>query len=193
MIPELADGPLRVDSSRSVAAPQQAAFDPLQTFAAIGHHQRMNRISHAPSGYDCPFCSIVAGDQLDDVTTTQAEVLVRTPVVTAFVSSGQWRNNAGHVLVVPNEHYENLYELPTSLAVPLQEVTQRIAIALKSAFGCPGTSVRQHNEPHGGQDVWHYHVHVFPRYENDGLYGATRHAVDLAERLVQAEAIRSHL
>lgn len=153
----------------------------------------MNRISHAPSGYECPFCSIVSGKQHDNVITTQAEVVVRTPLVSAFVSAGQWENNPGHVLVIPNEHYENLYELPASLAGPLQELTQRIALALKAAFGCPGISVRQHNEPHGGQDVWHYHIHVFPRYANDGLYGATRHDVDLADRLAQAEMIRKHL
>ena len=38
-------------------------------------------------------------------------------------------------------------------------------------WACDGTSVRQHNEPAGNQDAWHYHVHVFPRYAGDSLYG----------------------
>lgn len=153
----------------------------------------MERISHAPPAYQCPFCAIVDGIERDDVATTQAEVLVRTTCVTAFVSSNQWLNNAGHVLIVPNQHIENLYELPTLLAAPLLELSQRIAMGLKATFNCPGVSTRQHNEPHGGQDVWHYHVHVFPRYENDGLYGATRQNVEVHKRIRQAEQIRQHL
>ena len=47
----------------------------------------------------------------------------------------------------------------------------RVARALRSSYGCDGTSTRQHNEPGGGQDVWHFHVHVFPRHDGDDLYG----------------------
>lgn len=46
------------------------------------------------------------------------------------------------------------------------------ALALKAALSCDGISTRQQNEPAGDQDVWHYHVHVFPRYADDGLYGS---------------------
>ena len=150
----------------------------------------MDLSSHAPPDYRCPCCAIVAGEERPDIATTQSEVLARTDWVTAFVSSHQWPNNAGHVLVVPNEHIENLYTLPGELAAPLHEMTRRIALALKTAFECTGTSPRQHNEPHGGQDVWHYHIHVFPRYENDGLYGSRRTKVPIDERLTQAKTIR---
>ena len=146
--------------------------------------------SHAPPDYRCPFCGIVVGEERPDIATTQSEVLARTDLVTAFVASHQWPNNAGDVLIVPNEHIENLYALPGELAVPLHEMTRRIALALKTAFECTGTSTRQHNEPHGGQDVWHYHVHVFPRYANDGLYGSMRTKVPIDKRLAQAKAIR---
>nr|WP_249273721.1 hypothetical protein [Agreia sp. VKM Ac-1783] len=43
-------------------------------------------------------------------------------------------------------------------------------MGLRAAYGCEGTSVRQHNEPADGQDVWHLHVHVFPRWSGDELY-----------------------
>jgi histidine triad (HIT) family protein len=46
-----------------------------------------------------------------------------------------------------------------------------MAVAIRSTYGCDGISTRQHNEPAGYQDVWHYHVHVFPRYTDDLLYG----------------------
>ena len=148
--------------------------------------------NHAPSDYICPFCSIVDG-RFDDIVSTEEDVVLRTNATTAFVASHQWPNNAGHVLVVPNEHYENLYSLPIELAVPIHASIQKIAQALKIAFMCPGVSTRQHNEPAGGQDVWHYHVHVFPRYDGDGLYGSDREGVTDAERKTQAAAIRKAL
>ena len=105
--------------------------------------------------------------------------------MTAFVASHWWPGNAGHVLVIPNSHFENLYEFPPALGVDLVAVTQRVAIAMKVAYACDGVSTRQHNEPGGGQDVWHFHLHVFPRWANDRLYErhqerapATRSAID---------------
>ena len=48
--------------------------------------------------------------------------------------------------------------------------TQRVAIAMKAAFKCEGVSTRQHNESAGNQDMWHYHVHVTPRFKDDDFY-----------------------
>lgn len=50
------------------------------------------------------------------------------------------------------------------------DLVQEVARAMRASYGCPGISTRQHNEPDGGQDVWHLHVHVFPRYPDDRLY-----------------------
>lgn len=146
--------------------------------------------SHAPPGYPCPFCAIVRGEERDDVATKQEDVVLRTSEVTAFISSHQWPNNLGHVLVIPNAHIENIYTLPDHLAISLQSTVRSIAIALKTAFNCPGTSTRQHNEPAGGQDVWHYHMHVFPRYPSDDLYGTKRQSTIPEQRKEQAVAIR---
>ena len=149
--------------------------------------------NHAPKDYKCPFCAIVQGEEGDGVATRQADVVLRAELVTAFVSSHQWPNNPGHVLVVPNRHVENLYGLSEDLAAPLQRVVRTVALGLLAAFDCPGTSTRQHNEPAGGQDVWHYHIHVFPRYADDQLYGAQRQPVPPAGRRAQAAAIRAAL
>lgn len=150
-------------------------------------------MKHAPPDYRCPFCAIVRGIEAPYVHTAQAEVVLRDSRVTAFIASNQWPNNPGHVLVVPNEHYENLYGLPDALAAPLQSAARRIALAFKAEYNCPETSTRQHNEPAGNQDVWHYHLHVFPRYENDALYGRPRLAVAVEARLEQAARIRERL
>jgi histidine triad (HIT) family protein len=74
--------------------------------------------------------------------------------------------------VIPAAHFENLYDLPDALGADIHRVARRVAIAMKTAYGCAGVSTRQHNESAGNQDVWHYHLHVFPRYPGDDLYGS---------------------
>lgn len=128
--------------------------------------------NHAAEDYDCPFCRLARG--LDTTRSSQDDVIHRDHEITAFMASAWWPNNPGHVLIVPTEHYENVYDLPPELGTPIQRVTRRVALAFKATYGCDGVSTRQHNEPAGNQDVWHYHLHVFPRYHNDNLYGTGR-------------------
>nr|WP_256839025.1 HIT domain-containing protein [Ornithinimicrobium sp. HY1745] len=72
---------------------------------------------------------------------------------------------------------------------------RRVATAMRVAYGCEGTSTRQHNEPAGGQDVWHLHVHVFPRFADDALYQRHDDArwVTVDERRPFADKLRSAL
>lgn len=151
--------------------------------------------SHQPEGYRCPFCRVAAGEDDDGHWTKQSDVVFRDDTVTAFVSSAWWPENAGHVMVVPNEHYENVYDIPDEVLAAVQIAGKRIALALKSAYGCEGTSFRQHNEPAGYQEVWHYHLHVFPRHHGDDLYvrSLERRFVDPAERAPYAEKLRAAL
>lgn len=124
--------------------------------------------NHEPAGYDCPFCRLVQGEPTS--LSSQADVIYRDNDVTAFMSVSWWPNNPGHVLVVPNQHIENIYDLPAVLGTPLQAAIRTVALALRATYGCTGVSTtRQHNEPDGSQDVWHYHVHVLPRYSGDDL------------------------
>jgi histidine triad (HIT) family protein len=64
---------------------------------------------------------------------------------------------------------------------------------MKRAYGCDGTSVRQHNEPAGDQDVWHYHLHVFPRYAGDDLYRSSARLTHPEERWPYADRLRAVL
>jgi histidine triad (HIT) family protein len=127
--------------------------------------------NHEPDEYQCPFCLTVRGQDADGDYTKQSDVVHRDNTVTAFVSPAWWPANAGHVLVVPNDHHENIYDIPEAVLASVQIMGKRIALALRTTYGCSGTSFRQHNEPVGGQEVWHYHLHVFPRYPGDDLYG----------------------
>ena len=137
----------------------------------------------------------MAGEDLPDDYTKQADVVFRDGAVTAFVSAAWWPANAGHVLVVPDDHYENIYDIPAPVLAAVQVVGKRIALALKATYGCEGTSFRQHNEPAGDQDVWHYHLHVFPRYPGDDLYLRTpeRRLTTPDEREPYARKLRRHL
>jgi len=54
------------------------------------------------------------------------------------------------------------------------DLVQMVAVAMRTAYACAGTPTRQHNEPAGNQDVWHLHVHVFPRHHDDQLYARHR-------------------
>ncbi len=66
---------------------------------------------------------------------------------------------------------------------------------MKAAYGCDGVSTRQHNEPAGNQDVWHFHLHVFPRYVDDQLYlrSAERTPTSPPQRLPYAVKLKRAL
>ena len=144
--------------------------------------------NHEPDGYECPFCLVLATGR----SALPVEIVHRDDDVAVAVNPRWWPNNPGACLVVPVAHHENLYDLPDELGTPLQRAARCTAIAMKAAFGCDGVSTRQHNEPAGNQDVWHYHLHVFPRWEGDELYSSARPdwapADAMAERARQLRA-----
>jgi len=125
--------------------------------------------NHEPQDYVCPLCQISKG-QLTEQGIREESVIFRDEFLTAFVSGKWWRSNKGHVIIVPNQHIENIFDLPEDLESKIFTLTKKVAIALKKAYKCDGISTRQHNEPGGNQDIWHYHLHVFPRYKDDNLY-----------------------
>lgn len=127
-----------------------------------------NTFSHEPEGYACPFCNFLAGNP--DKYKSEEDIVYQNEFTTAFIAPKWWVNNKGHVLVVPNNHYENIYSIADDELAEVYKTVKKIATAIRSTYDCDGTSTRQHNEPAGNQDVWHLHVHVYPRYENDNLY-----------------------
>lgn len=144
--------------------------------------------NHAPQNYICPFCLVVQQIKNEHVYSVESDVVYRTEAITALISANQWANNHGHVIIIPNEHYENIYDLPLHFATKIHEAARKIALAMKTAYNCDGISTRQHNEPAGLQDVWHYHLHVFPRYPNDNLYTTPRGGVMPIEKRAQFAA-----
>lgn len=125
--------------------------------------------NHEPKNYVCPHCRIARGEETEE-GSQEENIIFKNALITACIARKWWRSNPGHVLVIPNQHIENIYDMPEEIGHQIFDFSKQAAIALKEAYGCHGTSIRQHNEPAGNQDVWHYHLHVFPRYEGDNLY-----------------------
>ena len=75
----------------------------------------------------------------------------------------------GHVLLLPKKHMANLYEIDADVAAKALMIASRIAVAQKKALGCDGVNLLQNNEEAAGQSVFHLHIHLIPRYNNDGV------------------------
>lgn len=74
----------------------------------------------------------------------------------------------GHALILPKEHYANLYEIPDELAAKAMKLAKKMASAMTKALGCDGFNLVQNNGEVAGQTVFHFHMHLIPRYEGDG-------------------------
>ena len=109
---------------------------------------------------DCVFCKIIAGQIPSIRVFEDAEVL-------AFMDIGQV--NPGHVLVAVKRHAENLYALDEAQAAAIGRASVRVARAIREAFSPEGLSVYQANGKPAGQTVFHYHVHLLPRHDADGM------------------------
>ena len=109
---------------------------------------------------DCVFCKIVAG-QIPSTKVHEDEHTL------AFMDLGQV--NPGHVLVAVKKHAANLFELDDMQAAAVARTSTRVARAIRDAFAPAGLSVYQANGKAAGQTVFHYHVHLLPRHEADGM------------------------
>jgi histidine triad (HIT) family protein len=151
--------------------------------------------NHAPTDYICPICLGVSGVESEDTLLRLTDIVYIDELVTAFINSFWIKNNPGHVIVVPNDHYENLYDLPSDLGIHIFNISKKVAIAMKEAYGCDGITTLQNNEPTGGQHAFHYHLHIFPRYDGDDLHKHmdNKQLADPTKRKDFADKLRTHI
>ncbi len=71
----------------------------------------------------------------------------------------------GHTLIIPKRHYVDIYGMPDQLLAAVHMVTKKIAVAVKKVSNADGISIVQQNGKAAGQDIFHFHVHVIPRFE----------------------------
>ena len=109
----------------------------------------------------CIFCRILSGE-------VEASIIYRDEACTAFMDVQPV--NLGHVLVVPNSHAPSLADLPPATGAQIFQLAQRLAAALRaSGLRCEGVSFFLADGAAAMQEVFHVHLHVFPRFENDGF------------------------
>ena len=109
---------------------------------------------------ECVFCRIVAKQIPASVVYEDDDTLV-------FMDLGQV--NPGHVLVAAKAHAENIYALDDAQAACVFRTAAKVARSLRDAFSPQGLSVYQANGTAAGQTVFHFHMHLVPRYEGDGM------------------------
>lgn len=105
--------------------------------------------NHATKNYICPICIAVQGLENDSTLIRQSDIVYKDSLVTAFIGSFFVKNNPGHIIIVPNEHFENIYSLPNDLNARISMIARHAALALKSTRNCDGVTTLQNNEPAG--------------------------------------------
>ena len=128
---------------------------------------------------DCLFCKIVAGE-------IPAERVDEDEHTIAFMDINPWTR--GHALVIPREHSPNLYEIPEDDLSRTAAAAKRLARRMKDRLGCDGINLINSCEPAAWQTVFHFHVHVIPRYDDDPLELPTRPQRAEPEELVAVAA-----
>ena len=111
---------------------------------------------------DCIFCKIINGE-------IPSSKVYEDEHVYAFLDISQVTK--GHTLIIPKAHKENVFELSADDAAHLFEVVPKIAHAIKAEFQPEGLNILNNNGATAGQTVFHYHIHLIPRYgKKDGFH-----------------------
>ena len=74
----------------------------------------------------------------------------------------------GHALILPKDHYKNIYEIPDETIADAMVLAKKMAIRMTQALHADGFNIVQNNNEIAGQTVFHFHIHLIPRYEGDG-------------------------
>ena len=107
---------------------------------------------------DCIFCKLANG-----VIPTNS--LYEDDVVKVIFDAGP--ASSGHVLILPKEHFDNVYSLDDDTAAHIFQVAVKVAKALKEGLDLEGLNIVQNNGEIAGQTVFHFHMHIIPRYKGD--------------------------
>ena len=109
---------------------------------------------------NCIFCAIAEG-------RAPAEVVFEDEETIAFMDTNP--ANPGHTLVIPKRHARDIYELDEGAAAAVMRTAVRVARAIRAALQPDGLNLLQSNGRAGGQVIFHFHLHIIPRWYGDGL------------------------
>ena len=106
---------------------------------------------------NCIFCKIIAGEIPSRTIYEDEEFKVFLDVSPA---------SKGHALIVPKVHYADLYDIDEEVAAKAMKLAKKLATRMTKVLGCEGFNILQNNNEAAGQTVFHFHMHLIPRYEN---------------------------
>lgn len=109
---------------------------------------------------NCIFCRIAGGEIPSATIYEDKDFRVILDIEPA---------SKGHALILPKEHYTNLYELSDELAAKALIVAKKVITKMTDVVGCEGYNVVQNNGTAAGQTVFHFHIHLIPRYAQDSV------------------------
>ena len=109
---------------------------------------------------ECIFCKIANGD-------IPCAKLFENDKVIAFLDISPM--NKGHALIVPKEHHKELLDMPDNLLLEVMKAAKKVAKAVVKVVRADGFNIGQNNGSAAGQAVMHFHLHIIPRFEGDGL------------------------
>lgn len=133
----------------------------------------------------CIFCKIVQKQ-------APSSIIFEDDKVMAFLDIRPV--NEGHTLVIPKDHYIDIYEIPQELIGQVHIVTKTVSLAVKQAVNAEGISIIQQNGKAAGQDIFHLHVHIIPRYHGQKMTSFHELKTVENEKLDQtATKIKQHL
>lgn len=108
---------------------------------------------------NCIFCKLANGD-------IPTNVIYEDDTFTVILDASP--ATKGHALILPKEHAANIYELPDETAAKIFVLAKRLAAEMTKRLGCDGFNIVQNNGEVAGQTVFHFHMHLIPRYAGDG-------------------------
>ena len=109
---------------------------------------------------ECIFCAIVDGKIPSAKVYENEHVFAFMDIAPA---------NPGHLLIIPKQHYRNIFDMPANVGSKIMEVAIPLAAAIREALKPDGLNLFQSNEPAAFQTVFHFHLHLIPRWEGDPL------------------------
>ncbi len=107
---------------------------------------------------NCIFCKIASGD-------IPSYTLYEDNLFKVFLDLSP--TSFGHALLIPKEHYANLFELEDEIASKIFVLAKKVASAMKTSLQCDGFNLLQNNGEIAGQTMFHFHIHLIPRYKDD--------------------------
>ncbi len=108
---------------------------------------------------NCIFCKLAAGEIPSKTLYEDEKFRVILDLAPA---------TKGHALILPKDHYANLYEIPEEVAGEVMCLAKKMAVTMTEKLGCDGFNLLQNNGEAAGQTVFHFHMHLIPRYAQDG-------------------------